>query len=65
MAFRRTKGIVTDSDLSDPKKEADVIMTAAALGFAAWIGTAAIDQNCDFGGPMLYESVVEPPAGPE
>jgi hypothetical protein len=35
MPFRRTKGIVTDSDLSDPKKEADVIMTAAALGFAA------------------------------
>jgi hypothetical protein len=35
MPFRRTKGIVTDSDLSDPKKEADVIMTAATLGFAA------------------------------
>jgi hypothetical protein len=35
MPFRRTKGIVTDSDLSDPTKEADVIMTAAALGFAA------------------------------
>ena len=35
MAFRRTKGIVSDSDWSDPKKEADVIMTAAALGFAA------------------------------
>ena len=35
MPFRRTKGIVTDSDLSDPNKEADVIMTAAALGFAA------------------------------
>jgi hypothetical protein len=35
MPFRRTKGIVTDSDLSDPKKEADVIMSAAALGFAA------------------------------
>jgi len=35
MPFRRTNGIVTDSDLSDPKKEADVIMTAAALGFAA------------------------------
>jgi hypothetical protein len=35
MSFRRTSGIVTDSDLSDPRKEADVIMTAAALGFAA------------------------------
>jgi len=35
MSFRRTRGIVTDSDLSDPWKEADVIMTAAALGFAA------------------------------
>ena len=35
MSFRRTRGIVTDSDLSDPRKEADVIMTAAALGFAA------------------------------
>jgi hypothetical protein len=35
MAFRRTKGIVTNSDSSDPGKEADVIMTAVALGFAA------------------------------
>ena len=35
MSFRRTRGIVTDSDSSDPRKEADVIMTAAALGFAA------------------------------
>lgn len=35
MPFRRTRGIVTDSDASDPKTEADVIMTAAALGFAA------------------------------
>ena len=35
MPFRRTKGIVTNSDSSDPRKEADVIMTVAALGFAA------------------------------
>jgi hypothetical protein len=35
MPFRRTKGIVTDSDAADPRKEADVIMTAAALGLAA------------------------------
>lgn len=33
--LRRTKGIVTDSASSDPRMEADVIMTAAALGFAA------------------------------
>ena len=32
MAFRRTKGIVTKD--GDPAPEADVIMTAAALGFA-------------------------------
>ena len=35
MSFRTTKGIVSNFDGSDPKKEADVIMTAAALGFAA------------------------------
>jgi hypothetical protein len=35
MPFRRTKGIVTNSESSDPQKEADVIMTAVALGFAA------------------------------
>ena len=35
MSLRRTKGIVTDSSSSDPGKEADVIMTAAALGLAA------------------------------
>lgn len=35
MSLRRTRGIVTDNPYSDPKKEADVIMTAAALGFAA------------------------------
>lgn len=35
MPLRRTKGIVTDRDDSDPISEADVIMTAAALGFAA------------------------------
>lgn len=35
MPFRRTRGIVTDLDTSDPKKEADVIMTSVALGFAA------------------------------
>jgi hypothetical protein len=34
MSLRRTKGIVTDNSSSDPKKEADVIMTAAALGLA-------------------------------
>ena len=33
-ALRRTRGIVTDSPSSEPRKEADVIMTAAALGFA-------------------------------
>lgn len=33
--FRTTRGIVSDLDISDPRKEADVIMTAAALGFAA------------------------------
>ncbi len=35
MSFRRTKGIVTDDGSSDARKEADVIMTAATLGFAA------------------------------
>jgi hypothetical protein len=35
MSFRRTRGIVSDLDSSDAKKEADVIMTAAAVGFAA------------------------------
>ena len=34
MPFRRTKGILTDNDSSDPKNEADVIMTAVALGLA-------------------------------
>src|SRR5215510_7321813 len=34
MSLRRTKGIVTDRASSDPGKEADVIMTAAALGLA-------------------------------
>ena len=34
MSLRRTKGIVTDSSSSDHIKEADVIMTAAALGLA-------------------------------
>ena len=34
MSYRRTKGIVTDTPSSDPRKEADVIMTAAALGLA-------------------------------
>jgi hypothetical protein len=34
MSLRRTKGVVTDSASSDPGKEADVIMTAAALGLA-------------------------------
>ena len=34
MSLRRTKGIVTDNSSSDPVKEADVIMTAAALGLA-------------------------------
>jgi hypothetical protein len=33
--FRRTKSIVTDRDNADPVLEADVIMTAALLGFAA------------------------------
>ena len=35
MPFRRTTGIVSNLPSSDPKTEADVIMTAAALGFAA------------------------------
>src|SRR5215468_7103804 len=35
MPFRRTLSIVTDVPIMDAKKEADVIMTAAALGFAA------------------------------
>jgi hypothetical protein len=40
-AFRRTKGIVTDDSSSDPMKEADVIMTAAVLGFAgSYIATS-------------------------
>ena len=34
MSLRRTKGIVSDDSSSDPGKEADVIMTAAALGLA-------------------------------
>ena len=34
MSLRRTKGIVSDSSSSDPVKEGDVIMTAAALGLA-------------------------------
>ncbi|MFD8197857.1 hypothetical protein [Streptomyces wuyuanensis] len=34
MPYRRTRGIVTDSPSSDPGVEADVIMTAAALGLA-------------------------------
>ena len=34
MTLRRTKGIVSDSSWSDPVKEGDVIMTAAALGLA-------------------------------
>lgn len=33
--MRRTQGIVTDGSSSDPRTEADVIMTAAALGLAA------------------------------
>jgi hypothetical protein len=64
MPFRRTKGIVTDSDSSDPEKEADVIMTAVALGFAASYvknGTSLRfdmdprDQAKDYG---RFESVV-------
>jgi hypothetical protein len=35
VSFRRTKGIVSDLDSSDARREADVIVTAAALGFAA------------------------------
>ncbi len=35
MPFRRTTGIVSNLPSSDPKTEADLIMTAAALGFAA------------------------------
>ena len=34
-SFRRTRGIVTDIDTSDPRMEADVIVTAATVGFAA------------------------------
>jgi hypothetical protein len=40
MTVRRTQSIVTDSASADPVKEADVVMTAATLGFAAdYIGT--------------------------
>lgn len=35
MTVRRTQSIVTDSSSADPVKEADVVMTAATLGFAA------------------------------
>ena len=35
MPFRRTKGIISDVDASDPKQEGDVIMTAATVGFTA------------------------------
>ena len=35
MAFRGTQSILTDSAAADPGAEADVIMTAALLGFAA------------------------------
>ena len=35
MPFRRTTGIVLNLNTSDPSKEADVIITAATLGFAA------------------------------
>lgn len=35
MSLRRTQGIVTDGPSSDPAIEADVIMTAAGLGFTA------------------------------
>ena len=35
MSLRRTRGIVTDGPSSDAKIEADVVMTAATLGFAA------------------------------
>ena len=35
MPFRRTTGIVSNLNTSDPSKEADVIITAATLGFAA------------------------------
>ena len=39
--LRRTAGIVSDGPASEPRREADVIMTAAALGFAAdYIATA-------------------------
>jgi hypothetical protein len=34
MSLRRSKGIVSDSSSSDPVKEGDVLMTAAALGLA-------------------------------
>jgi hypothetical protein len=34
MSLRRTTGIVSDSSSSDPVKEGDVLMTAAALGLA-------------------------------
>ncbi len=35
MPFRRTRGILTDSEKSNPAIEADVIMTAAVAGFTA------------------------------
>ena len=41
MSLRRTRGIVTDRFSSDPHAEADVIMSAAALGLAGdYIATA-------------------------
>src|SRR5262245_36638342 len=46
MAMRRTRGIVTDGATSDAKSEADVIMTAATLGFAA--GFVRDDQPVQF-----------------
>ena len=35
MGFRKTRGIISDASDSDPVMEADVIMTAVALGFSA------------------------------
>jgi len=54
MPFRSTKGIVTND--GDPAVEADVIMTAAALGFAgSYIATTKNPIQFDID-PLVAES---------
>jgi hypothetical protein len=56
--FRRTKGILTES--GDPKTEADVIMTAALLGFSAWRLGDPADRASTLGpldtGPVRFDA---------